>query len=197
MMINRFFFYLLSKLTKTFYLIRYRKKLTILKNVDIDYASRIIIKGKGKILIEENAHIRSKKYGYHSGMPFPSTLFSDGDSSSIFIGSNSRLNGCYVHSKEKITIGKNCAIASGVNILDSNGHKTISNNRTIERDCPKEIIINDNVWIGLNAIILKGTIIGKNSIVSANSVVNGKFPPNSLIMGNPGIAVKTLDIKDG
>ena len=196
MIISRILFFILSRIKRTFYSILFGKKLKIHKNVDIDYASKIIIKGNGKILIKENAHIRSKKYGYHSGMPFSSTLFADGDKSIISIGANSRLNGCYLHSKDQIIIGKNCAIASGVNILDSNGHKTLSNNRTLEIDDPQEIFIHDNVWIGLNAIILKGSIIGKNSIIGANSVVKGKFPPNSLIIGNPGKIVKTLDIKD-
>lgn len=194
MIIYKIIFFLLSRIKRLFYSVFYRKRLKICKNVDIDYASRIVIKGKGKILLNENVHIRSKKYGYHSGMPFPSTLFADGDESSINIGVNSRLNGCYVHSREQIILGKNCAIASGVNILDFNGHETISKNRTLEIDNPKKIIVKDNVWIGLNVVILKGTIIGENSIIGANSVVKGEFPPNSLIMGNPGVLVKTLNI---
>lgn len=194
MIISKIIFFLLSKFKRFFYSIIYRKRLKISKDVDFDYASKIIIKGNGKILIDENSHIRSKKYGYHSGMPFPTTLFADGDNSSIHIGANSRLNGCYIHSKEYISIGINCAIASGVNILDSNGHETISINRTIGRDVPEEIVIMNNVWIGLNAVVLKGSIIGENSIIGANSVVKGKFPSNSLIMGNPGKLIKTLDI---
>jgi acetyltransferase-like isoleucine patch superfamily enzyme len=194
MIISKIIFFLLSKIKKFFYSFIYRKRLKISINVDFDYASKIIIKGNGKILIAENSHIRSKKYGYHSGMPFPTTLFADGDNSSIHIGANSRLNGCYIHSKEHISIGKNCAIASGVNIIDSNGHKTISKNRTLEIDIPKKIIIKDNVWIGLNAVLLKDTIIGENSIIGANSVVKGEFPANSLIIGNPGVLVKTLNI---
>ena len=38
---------------------------------------------------------------------------------------------------------------------------------------PREIIIGENVWIGLNSIILKGATIGDNSIVAAGSVVGG------------------------
>ena len=47
------------------------------------------------------------------------------------------------------------------------------------------ISIGNNVWIGANSVILDGTVIGDNSIVVANSLVNRRFPPNSIIQGNP------------
>lgn len=78
-------------------------------------------------------------------------------------------------------------------ITDLNGHLTYSLNRTIGEDTAKPIVIGDNVWIGLNAIIPKGTEIGDNCIVSAGTVVKGKFPANSVITGNPAKVVKTLD----
>lgn len=194
MFLYKILFFLLSRTKRLFYKIFYAQKLTLGKNVDIDYKSRIVIKGNAKIVIKESVHLRSKTYGYHSGMPFPSNLFADGDGAFISIGKNSRLNGSYIHSKKQVYIGDNCTIASGVNILDANGHKTISKDRTKERDIPVDIRIENNVWIGLNAIILKGTIIGKNSVVGANSVVKGEFPSNSIIMGNPAVLVKRLVI---
>ncbi len=97
-------------------------------------------------------------------------------------------------SKKKILIGENCVIASGVNIIDSNGHILLSTDRTKGRDNAEEIIIGNNVWIGLNATILKGSIIGENSVIAAGSVVKGIFPPNSLIVGNPAVLVKELKI---
>ncbi len=185
---------ILRTLKKGYYKLRYTGKLEIAKDVDIDFKSHILIKGQGQIALEEGVHLRSKKKGYHSGMPFSSSLFADGDKAEIRVGRNTRLNGCYIHSKKNIEIGNGCAIASGVNILDSNGHKTISTNRILDRDEPESIIIGNNVWIGLNAIILKGTRIGDNSIVGANSVVKGEYPPNSLLMGNPAKLIKNLKI---
>jgi UDP-3-O-[3-hydroxymyristoyl] glucosamine N-acyltransferase len=49
----------------------------------------------------------------------------------------------------------------------------------------KGITIGRNVWIGANSVILDGSAIGDNSIVVANSLVNRRFPPNSIIQGNP------------
>lgn len=55
-------------------------------------------------------------------------------------------------------------------------------------------VIEDACLIGMNATILDGAHIGKESIVGANSLVtkNKKFPPRSLILGNPAKVVRTL-----
>lgn len=47
------------------------------------------------------------------------------------------------------------------------------------------IRIGRNVWVGANSVILDGSAIGDNSIVVAASLVNRRFPPNSIIQGNP------------
>lgn len=148
-----------------------------------------------KIILGENVTLRSDFFDYLGGMPFGTTLLVDKSGGEILIGDNCRLNGTYVHAKKSIKIGKNCVIAAGANIIDLNGHELISSDRTKGEDMPQEIIIEDNVWICVNSIILKGTVIGRNSVVAANSVVKGVFPPNSLIQGNPAVVKSTLPIK--
>ena len=127
-------------------------------------------------------------------MPFYTTLFTDKEGAEIYIGNNCRINGAYIHAQECIKIGNNCVIASGVNIIDSNGHVVLSLNRTIGRDEPKSIEIGNNVWIGLNSTILKNTKIGNNCVIAAGSVVKGIFPDNVLIQGNPAVIVKKLEL---
>lgn len=186
-----------QKLINNFYLfkIKRRKNIVLGKNVRIDYQTKIFT-NNNFLKLGDNVFLRSNKIGYHAGMPFPTTILIDKENAECSIGENSRVNGCYIHihAQKKIIIGKNTVIASGTNIIDSNGHKTLSNNRTIGRDTAEEILIGNNVWIGLNSVILKGTIIGDNSIVAAGSVVKGVFPENSLIQGNPAKLVKELNI---
>ncbi len=129
-------------------------------------------------------------------MPFYTTILNDGDKSEIIIGNNCRINGVYIHAQKRITIGDNCVMASGISIIDTNGHELYSNDRTHGRDKASDIEIGNNVWIGLNAIILKNTSIGNNSVISAGSVVSGRFPDNALIVGNPGKVVKILNIDE-
>ena len=56
------------------------------------------------------------------------------------------------------------------------------------------IRIGRNVWVGANSVILDGTVIGENSIVVAGSVVNRRFPPNSIIQGNPAKVILRRDM---
>jgi len=170
----------------------YRRNLKLGKKVRIDFNTVISISRTGVLSIGDNSFIRSKSKGYHGGMPFNSTLLIDKENALIEIGRNVHINGAYIHCQRHISIGNYCVIAAGVNILDSNGHIVLSRNRTIGRDDPSAIIIGNNVWIGLNSIILKGTIIGDNSIVGAGSVVKGNFPENSIIKGNPAVIITNL-----
>lgn len=54
----------------------------------------------------------------------------------------------------------------------------------------KPIIIGNHVWIGMNAIILKGVKIGDGAIVSAGAVVNRDIPENTLVGGVPAKIIK-------
>ncbi|WP_298245924.1 acyltransferase [uncultured Christiangramia sp.] len=160
-------------------------------NSKIDLKTTIRI-DSNYLAIGENVYLRSESKGYHAGMPFPTSILIDKDGGEVVIGDNCRINGCYIHAKGSIEIGRNSVIASGTNIIDSNGHLTFSENRTVGRDLPEPIIIGENVWIGLNSTILKGTVIGDNSIVTAGTVVKGTYPNNSIIQGNPGKVVKKI-----
>ena len=149
-------------------------------------------KNGGGCSIGSNCIIGRSPLGYHGGMPFFSSLLLDGNGSKIYIGNNCRINGAYIHSKKSISIGSNCVIASGVNIIDSNGHLVNSLDRTIGRDMPKEIIIGNNVWICMNSTILKGSVIGDNSIIAAGSVIQGIIPPNSIASTQGNLIIKEI-----
>ena len=158
-----------------------KAKVQLAKSIRLDKGSKVYAYPDTSIIIGENVYLRSDPNGYHTGMPFPTTVIADKQGASIIIGDNCRLNGVYVHAQSAISIGANCVIAAGVNIIDSNGHQVVSFNRTNGRDDPQPIKIGNNVWIGMNSIILKGTEIGDNCVIAAGTVVKGVFPKNKLI----------------
>ena len=83
-----------------------------------------------------------------------------------------------------VTIGDNCDIASFVSINAADSHKqTIGLSKETER---KDIVIENNVFIGSHSLIKGGAYIGHHSVVAAGTIVDGvKIPPYSLISGNP------------
>lgn len=54
------------------------------------------------------------------------------------------------------------------------------------------VVIEDNVWIGEFAAILKGVTVGKGSIIGSHCVVTQDVPPYSIVVGNPARVVKTI-----
>jgi acetyltransferase-like isoleucine patch superfamily enzyme len=54
----------------------------------------------------------------------------------------------------------------------------------------REVVIEENVYIGSNSVILPGVTIGKNSVIGAGSVDTKDIPPFSLAVGNPARVVK-------
>jgi len=57
----------------------------------------------------------------------------------------------------------------------------------------KPIRICDKVWIGMNAIILKGVTIGEGAVVAAGAVVTKDVPPWTVAAGNPARVVKCIE----
>lgn len=55
------------------------------------------------------------------------------------------------------------------------------------------IVIEDECWIGANAVITAGVTIGKHSVVAAGAVVTKSIPPYSVVAGNPAKVIKQYD----
>lgn len=93
-----------------------------------------------------------------------------------------------------ITIGDKCKITSGVVILAHDYSYSVL--RPLYNDIPKKAgltTIGDNVFIGINSIILMGSKIGNNVIIGAGSVVSGKIPDNEVWAGNPARFICTIE----
>jgi acetyltransferase-like isoleucine patch superfamily enzyme len=72
--------------------------------------------------------------------------------------------------------------------MDTDYHKIYVNEKI--SNPPNSVVIEDDVWIGSRATILKGVKIGKGSVVASNSVVTKNVEPYTLVAGNPAIVKK-------
>lgn len=95
-----------------------------------------------------------------------------------------------------ISIGNHVTIASGVYFITHDGGVWVIRDLGENyKNCNLvgKIEIEDNVFIGMNALIMPGVRIGKNSIVAAGSVVTKSFPEGSVIAGVPAKRIKSID----
>ena len=117
----------------------------------------------------------------------------------IEIGDYSYLSNATIACYSKVIIGKYVFIAGGATIVDTDFHPLDAASRLADTiavstvgDKSKRpqfnslpVIIEDDVWIGFNATILKGVTIGKGSIIQPGSVVLKDVPAGSIVSGNP------------
>lgn len=133
--------------------------------------------------------------------------FAVGENGACTIGDFTLLNGVFIMAEERIEIGSHCLLAWNVGIADSDFHPIAAAQRRLDaealapyyRNRPERpplhtapVRIHDNVWIGMNAVVLKGVTIGENAIVAAGSVVSRDVPANVVVAGNPARVVKQL-----
>lgn len=157
--------------------------------------------GNAKIILGEKVVLNSDAKNSNTALTFNCTLVC-GLNGVIEINDGTMLNGVSVTAYERVTIGKNCQIASCTLISDTDFHPvdpTVRNREAMgykidhKEVNKKAIVIGDNVWIGWGSIILKGVTIGDNSIVAAGSVVLKSVPPNVIVGGNPATIKKELN----
>ena len=92
-----------------------------------------------------------------------------------------------------IKIGNNVQITEGVKILGHDySYSVVTNKYNVLYRPQKETIIGNNVFIGMNSIILMGSNIGNNVIIGAGSVVHGIVDSDSVYAGNPAKKICTL-----
>lgn len=101
--------------------------------------------------------------------------------------------GVHITSAEHIRIGNNVMIASHCYLSDADWHDLYDRLASPGKTAP--IILEDNVWVGQGAKILKGVRLGANTVVAAGAVVTKSFPANVIIGGNPAKIISKLDAK--
>lgn len=109
----------------------------------------------------------------------------------IEIGDNSSI-GVRAELIGNVKIGKNVMMGPEV-IFYTQNHKFNDKDRTIIEqgyDIEKQIVVEDDVWIGRRVIILPGVTIKKGTVIGAGSIVTKTFPEYSVIAGNPAKVIK-------
>lgn len=110
----------------------------------------------------------------------------------IYLGENFYANhGCTILDGARVVFGDNCLLGPGVTITTA-GHPFDSVTRASGEEFAHEIIIGNDVWLGANVTVCPGVRIGNNVVVGAGSVVVKDLPDNSVCVGVPAKAIRSL-----
>lgn len=97
-----------------------------------------------------------------------------------------------------VTLGNYVMLAQNIVISGLNhGFEDVTLPPRLQKVKTKQIIINDNVWIGANSSITAGVTIGKNAIIGAGSVVTKDIPAYCVAVGNPAKVIKQYNFETG
>ncbi len=140
------------------------------------------------LLIGDNCIFLSRSTSNLIGINRPCIISSIGENGSVLkIGNNCGFSGTVIGCFEKITIGDNVKCGANTIITDSDWHP-----EDPRSSAAKPVVIEDNVWLGVNVVVLKGVKIGSNSIIGAGSIVTKDIPSNVIAAGNPCKVIKTI-----
>jgi acetyltransferase-like isoleucine patch superfamily enzyme len=110
--------------------------------------------------------------------PGPSIILRD----RVFVGF-----GCEFNGRRRIEIGSDSLIASGCKFIDHD-HGTARGDvpmRAQTGGAEAEIVLEEDVWLGVNVVVLKGVRIGRGAIVAAGAIVTANVPSHEIWGGVP------------
>lgn len=127
------------------------------------------------------------------------TVFNVEPTGRIEVGDDTTLVGAVLMCAEQITIGKRVVVSYGVTIADCDFHPrdpdlrrqdAVANAPSGDRTqrpplVTRPIVIDDDAWIGIGALVLKGIRIGRGARVLAGAVVTADVPDGAQVAGNP------------
>ena len=161
---------------------------------------RVNIVNGARIIIGNNVALCSTSDGNPLGVNHRVILSAIRSDSEIIIGSDTGISGTTIAAAKSVKIGSNCLIGANVTITDYDFHSVKPegrryNTNTEDIGC-SSVVIEDNVWLGMNVIVLKGVRIGQNSIIAAGSIVTKSIPSNCIAGGNPAKILKEVSNKE-
>lgn len=145
--------------------------------------------GKVKLNINENGKLKiGKGFSCRDNVLFNISV----GGAKVEIGSDTFISdGCKLNARKNISIGSGCII--GQNVLMYDHDHNYHNFENLRNDfIVNDIIISDDVWIGSNVIILRGTSIGQGCVIGAGSIIKGKIEHGTLVYPSQSQVLKRI-----
>lgn len=110
----------------------------------------------------------------------------------VIIGNHTRI-GLHNTIIGPVIIGSHVNLAQGITITALNHNFDDSEKRIDQQGIStKEVVLEDDIWVGANAVILPGVTIGTHAVVAAGAIVTKDVPPHSLVAGVPAKVIRQI-----
>lgn len=151
---------------------------------------RVYVRNRGEIRIGSHVSLNS----FPNGRMHRTGLLTFFPEARIRIGDHCALNGTVVLCNERVTIEAHCMFGPGTVVCDNDSHRVALDVRERRKRADSAPIhIGPNVWVGMNALLLKGVTVGPNAIIAAGSVVTSDVPQNALAGGHPARVIRIME----
>ncbi len=146
---------------------------------DVLFIGRLRLKAKTQLILGDRVRIRQNVIINGGGR--------------VTVGHDTLLNGCWIGSQRSVSVGSWCLI-SDCSVVDTDYHNLLPRDRhsPLSERAVSPVIIGDNVWIGAQAIVLKGSRLGSDSVVGSGAVVRGEVTEGVVVVGNPATVVRVF-----
>jgi acetyltransferase-like isoleucine patch superfamily enzyme len=144
------------------------------------------------LIVGNNANLRSTVRSNPLGANHACVLSTRRADAVLTIGDDFGMTGGSIVCEERVTIGNRVTIGANSILTDTDFHpldyQVRQTHPTDGKTAP--IVIEDDVFIGMHVLVLKGVTIGARSVVGAGSVVTRDVPADSVVAGNPAKVIR-------
>jgi acetyltransferase-like isoleucine patch superfamily enzyme len=137
--------------------------------------------------VGENCTFLSSPNANLIGINRPCLVSTMAPGAEVRIGNSCGFSGTVIAAFKEIVLGDRLICGANTLITDSDWHP-----EDPRSGVSKPVTIGNNVWLGVNATVLKGVSIGDNTVIGAGSIVTGDVPANVVAAGNPCAVIKPL-----
>jgi acetyltransferase-like isoleucine patch superfamily enzyme len=148
------------------------------------------------IRIGEGLEMRNWFAANPIGIARPCILATWAANAVIAIGDHVGMSGVTICAQRRIDIGDRVVLGANSVIVDTDFHPT-EPSRRYEPGTAQPVVIEEDVFVGMHVLVLKGSRIGRGTVIGAGSVVTGEIPAHVIAAGNPARVIRAIEPADG
>lgn len=163
------------------------------------YGMPIVQRFRGsKITLGDGLELRSWRASNPLVPHHPVVLATRSAGAMITVGADVGMTGATLVAAQLISIGDRVLVGANATIVDTDFHPLdpAARRRDILAGAHAPVVIEDDVFIGMHSLILKGVRLGAGCVIGAGSVVTRDVPPGALAAGSPARVVRRRQVAD-